>query len=124
MLFLPVIIDPVDVRYGVDGPPVLIVRVILAVAFIAVDVVEDFIEVFLGVFFLAEQLGIELQNLGPVHIGVPFIVHLNVFIQAGFQVFKLLLCLALGVGDFTELHQNVAVGRAADDIEGFFKKLP
>lgn len=58
-----------------DGPVVLVLRVLGAILLIAVGVVENLVEVLLGMSDIPQQLRIELKDASSMQVGVALIIH-------------------------------------------------
>ena len=89
MLFQTFLVVLLDILYGQHGPIVGVVWVVLAEPLIGVDFGQHLYEFLFRVVDGAQQLVVELQNLHPVAVSVPFVVGVDVLIQAGFQPHQL-----------------------------------
>ena len=92
------VINPVDVLDGMDGSVVLVLGVLSAVFLIAVDVVEDFVEVLLGMPDTPQQLCVELEDAGPVQVGIAFIIHADMLVEPVLHLVQLGNHIAIKIG--------------------------
>ena len=67
MLLHALVINPLDIHDGANSPVVWILRVFLTISLIAVDIIENLVEVLLRVLTAGNQLLIKPKDVGSVH---------------------------------------------------------